>query len=107
MKRNGAAAVIEDNDNEFAIHKNGRSSRPLPCFFGDLFKIALSSIALFLYWQWNAGDPGVGLIFVRERQLVSANATYFVSTFGLLGSIALVAVAIEALLGCVDIQMRK
>ena len=102
-----AAAIMKDKDNEFAIRRNGRRSRRLPRFFGDFFKIALLSIAVVLYWQWNAGDPGVGPIFVRERQLATANATYFVSTFGLLGSIALVAVALQALLGQIDIQLRK
>ena len=82
MNRSAAAAVIRDSDNEFAIHENGRRSRRLPRFFGNLFKIALLSIALVLYWQWNAGDPGVGPTFVRERQIATANATYFVSTFG-------------------------
>jgi hypothetical protein len=106
MKRN-AAAVIKDSDNEFAIRKNGRRSGRLPRFFGDLFKIALLGVALVLYWQWNAGDPGVGLIFVRERQLASANATYFVSSFGMLGSIVLVALALQALLGRIDLQLRK
>jgi hypothetical protein len=102
-----AAAIMKDKDNEFAIRRNGRRSRRLSRFFGNLIKIALLCIALVLYWQWNTGDPGVGPIFVRERQLATANATYFVSTFGLLGSIALVAVALQALLGQIDIQLRK
>jgi hypothetical protein len=90
---------MKGKDNECAIRKNDRRSRQLPRLCGNLFKIALLSIALVLYWQWNAGDPSVGRIFVRERQIATANATYFVSTFGPLGSIALVAVALQALLG--------
>ena len=95
---------MKDSDNEFAIRRNGRRSRRIPHFFGNLFTIALLSIALVLDWQWNAGDPGVGPIFVRERQLATANATYFLSTFGLLGSIALVAVALQASLGRIEMD---
>jgi hypothetical protein len=98
---------MKGKDNECAIRKNDRRSRRLPRLFGNLFKIALLSIGLVLYWQWNGGDPGVGPIFARERQLAAANATYFVSTFGPLGSIALVAVALQALLGRIDTQLRK
>jgi hypothetical protein len=98
---------MKDSDHEFAIRKNGRNSRRVTRFLGSLFKIALLSIALGLYWRWNGGAPGVGPIFVRERRLATANATYFVSTFGMLGTIALIAVALQALLGRIDIQLRK
>jgi hypothetical protein len=86
---------MKDSDHEFAIRKNGRNSRRVSHFLRSFFKIALLSSALCLYWRWNGGDPGVGPIFVRERHLATANATYFLSTFGILGTIALIAAALH------------
>lgn len=66
-----------------------------------------SSKSPFCQLLLDGGDPGVGPIFVRERHLATVNATYFVSTFGMLGTVALVAAALQALLGRIEIQLRK
>jgi hypothetical protein len=89
---------MKDKDHEFAIRKYGRELRWLSRFLGSFFKIALLAIALGLYWQWNHGDPGIGPILLCERKLATANATYFVSAFGLRGSAALIAAVLVAAL---------
>ena len=88
---------MKNSDHEFAIRKDTRNSRLFSRCLGGFFRIAFLIIALGLYWQWNHGELGVGPILVRERQLATANVTYFVSAFGLLASIALSTLSIASI----------
>jgi hypothetical protein len=82
---------MKDNPPEFAIRKERRDLQPLRRLLGSLFKLALLVTALGLYWRWSHGYPGIGPIFLSERKLVTANATYFVPAFGLSGGAVLIA----------------
>jgi hypothetical protein len=62
-----------------------------------LFRIVILMLALAIYWQWNHPAAGIWLIFLRERNLATANAVYLLSALGLLGSAVLIAAAVRAI----------
>lgn len=98
---------MKDKAEGFAICKDRRDLQRLGRIVASLFKVALLVTALGFYWRWNHGDPGVGPIFLRERKLVTANAAYFVSAFGLLGSAALIVTALKVLRGRIEVRLIK
>ena len=90
---------MKNRVHEFAIRKGARELRGSRRFLASLFRIALLVMALGIYWQRNHPDPGIGLIFLRERNLATANASYLLSAFGLLGSSALIAAVFQTMYG--------
>jgi hypothetical protein len=98
---------MKDKAHGFAICKDRRDLQRLGRILASLYKVALLVTALGFYWRWNHGDPGVGPIFLRERKLVTANAAYFMSAFGLLGSAALIVTALKVLRGRAEDRLRK
>jgi hypothetical protein len=84
---------MKDKGQGFAIRKDRRDLQRVR----RLFKIALLVAALGLYWRWHNGDPGLGPIFLSERKLVAANATYLVPALGLSGSVALIVAGFKVL----------
>ena len=101
------AISMKDNAQGFAIRKHRRDLQQLARILASLYKVALLATALGFYSRWAHGDPGVGSIFLSERKLVTANAAYFVSTFGLLGSAALIVTALKVLRGRAGVRVRK
>jgi hypothetical protein len=81
----------------FAIRKDRRDLQRVRRFLASLFKVALLVAALALYWRWHNSDPGLGPIFLSERKLVAANATYLVPALGLSGSVALIVAGFKVL----------
>jgi hypothetical protein len=98
---------MKDKAQGFAIRKDRRDLQRLARLVASLFKVALLATALGCYWRWNHGDPGAGPIFLSERKLASANAAYFVSAFGLLGSAALVVTTLQVVRGRAEVRLRK
>ena len=96
---------MKDKGQGFAIHKDRRDLQRLGRILASLFKVALLATALGFYWRWNHG--GFGPIFLSERKLVTANAAYFVSALGLLGSAALIVTALKVLRGPAEVRLRK
>jgi hypothetical protein len=88
---------MKDQAQGFAIRKRRRDLQRLIRLLASLLKVALLVTALGLYWRWHNGDPGFGPIFLSERKLVAANATYLVPAFGLSGSVALIAAGFKIL----------
>jgi hypothetical protein len=88
---------MKDQAQGFAIRKDRRDLQRLGRLVEGLFKVALLMTALVLYWRWHNGDPGLGPIFLSERKLVAANATYLVPALGLSGSVALIAAGFKVL----------
>ena len=101
------ATSMKDKTQEFAIRKDRRDLQRLAPILASLFKVTLLVMVLGFYWRWNHGDSGVGPIFLSERKLVTANAAYFVSAFGLLGSAALVVTAFKFLRSRDEDRLRK
>lgn len=91
----------------FAIRKDRRDLQRLTRTLASLFKVALLVTTLGLYWRWNHGDPGVGPIFLTERKLVTANAAFFASAFGLLGSAALIVTTLKVLQDRAKVRRRN
>ena len=106
--RTATKTAMKDKPQEFAIRKDRRN---LPRVVGrlprDLFKFALLVTALGFYCVYNHSDPGVGPIFPSERQLATANSSYFVSAFGLSGCAALIAAWLKALRVRAEVHLRK
>jgi fatty acid desaturase len=98
---------MKDKAQGFAIRKDRRALQWLGRILASLFKVALLMTALGFYWRWNHGDLRVGPIFLSERKLAAANAAYFVSTFGLLGSAALIVTTLKVLRGRAEVRLRK
>jgi hypothetical protein len=98
---------MKDRAEGFAIRKDRRALQRVGRILASLFKVALLVTALSFYWRWNHGDLGVGPIFLSERKLTTANASYFVSVFGLLGSAALVVTTLKVLRGRAEVRLRK
>jgi hypothetical protein len=98
---------MKDKAEGFAIRKDRRDLRRLSRILASLFKVALVVTALGFFWRWNHGYPGVGPIFLRERKLVTANAAFFVSVFGLLGSAALILTTLKVMRGRAEVRLRK
>ena len=98
---------MKDKAQGFAIRKDRRDLQGLGRILASLFKVALLATALGFYWRWNHGDPGVGPIFLSERKLVTANAAYFASAFGLWGSAALIVTALKVLRGPAEVRLRS
>jgi hypothetical protein len=92
-----SALSMKDKAHGFAIRKDRRDlQRPIR-LLASLLKVALLVTAMGFYWRWHNGDPGLGPLFLSERKLVAANATYLVPAFGLSGSVALIAAAFKVL----------
>jgi hypothetical protein len=98
---------MKDKAQGFAISKDRRDLHRLGRILASLFKIALLVTALGYYWRWNHGDPGAGPIFLSERKLATANAAYFVSAFGLVGSAALIVTTLKVVRGRAEVRLRK
>ena len=98
---------MNDKAQEFAIRKDRRDLRRLGRIIASLLKVALLVTVLGFYWRWNHGYLGVGPIFLGERKLAIANAAYFVSAFGLLGSAVLIVKALKVLRGRVEVRLIK
>jgi hypothetical protein len=98
---------MKDKAQGFAIRKDRRDLQRLGRILASLFKVALLVTALGCYWRWNHGDLGAGPIFLSERKLATANAAYFVSAFGLLGSAALIVTTLKVVRGRAEVRLRK
>jgi hypothetical protein len=98
---------MKDDPQKFAIRKDRRDLQRLRRLLGTLFKLGLLVTVVGLYWRWNHGDPGLGPIFLSERKLVTANATYLVPALGLSGSAALVMAGFRVLRARAEIRQKK
>ena len=78
------------NENRFALRKADRETRGTRRLASTIFRLALLSIVLSFYWQWNHPNPGIQLTLQRERSLAAANASFLFSSFGFLGIAAFV-----------------
>jgi hypothetical protein len=98
---------MKDKAQGFAIRKDRRDLQRLGRILATLFRVALLVTALGWYWRWNHGDPGAGPIVLSERKLATANAAYFLSAFGLLGSAALIVTTLKVVRGRAEVRLRK
>ena len=79
-----------NNENRFALRKADRETRGTRRLAAAILRLALLSIVLSFYWEWNHPNPGIQMTLQRERSLASANASFLFSSFGFLGIAALV-----------------
>jgi hypothetical protein len=98
---------MKEDRQKFAIRKDRRDLQRLGRLLGTLFKVGLLVTVVGLYWRWNHGDPGLGPIFLSERKLVTANATYLVPALGLSGSTALIVAGFKLLRARAEVRQQK
>jgi hypothetical protein len=79
------------NNNVFALRKADRDSRETRRLVATILRLALLTLVLWSYSEWNHPDPAIQAILQRERSLATENASFLFFTFGFLGAAALLA----------------
>jgi hypothetical protein len=74
------------NNNVFALRKADRDSRETRRLVATILRLALLSLVLWSYSEWNHQDPAIQAILQRERSLATENASFLFFTFGFLGA---------------------
>ncbi len=68
-------------------------------FITSFLAIAIVTIAIAIWWEWNSRDPVVEMTLLRERNFAIANVYYFLFAFGLFGSTVLIPEMLQTLFG--------